>query len=54
MSPGLAAIALFFDRVRAAAEQPDTTRLLAVLAVGVVIVAALLLLRGRLRRARSG
>ncbi|MDZ7750034.1 MAG: VTT domain-containing protein [Halofilum sp. (in: g-proteobacteria)] len=53
MAPGLAAIALFFDRVQAAARQPDPAQVLGVLAVGAAIVAALLGLRALVRRRRA-
>lgn len=53
MAPGLAAIALFFDRVQAAARQPDPAHMLGVLGVGAAIVAALLGLRALVRRRRA-
>ena len=53
MAPGLAAIALLFDRVRAAAERPDPLRVLTLLAVGALVVAVILVLRARLRQMRD-
>lgn len=50
MAPGMAAIALVFDRVQAAARNPDAARLFAVLVVGIAILAILLVLRRYLRR----
>lgn len=52
MAPGLAAIALFVDRLEAAARQPDAIRGLAVFTVGATIVAVLLVLRARIARRR--
>lgn len=53
MAPGLAAIALIFDRVRAVAERPDPLRMLGVFAVGAAVLAALLGLRALVRRRRG-
>ena len=53
MAPGLAAIALLFDRLEAAARRPDALHLLGVFAVGAAIVVILMLLRRRVRRRRG-